>query len=43
MKKVTGAERLYWYCQLVLHGHSSEEAKTILEEAVKKAEAGEAE
>jgi hypothetical protein len=36
--KVTGKERLYWFCQLVAHGHSSSEAKRILDEAIAKVE-----
>jgi hypothetical protein len=36
---VTPQEKLYWFCQLVMHGHSSSEAKRILDEAVEKLEA----
>lgn len=35
---ISGQEKLYWYCQLVLHGHSNSEAKRILDEAITKVE-----
>lgn len=37
---VSGTERLYWFCQLVAYGHSSSEAKRILDEAIEKTEKG---
>lgn len=35
---ISGQERLYWFCQLVAHGHSSSDAKRILDEAIEKLE-----
>lgn len=35
---VTPQEKLYWYCQLVMHGYTSKEAKSILDEAIEKLE-----
>lgn len=35
---VSPTEKLYWYCQLVLHGHSGSEAKEILDGAIEKLE-----
>ena len=37
---MTGAEYLYWYCMLRLHGYTHEEAEQIIEEVKQKAEAG---
>jgi len=36
-KSISGTEFLAWYCRLVLHGYSSQEAKRIVFEVMKKA------
>ena len=36
---VTAKERLYWHCQLILHGYTSKEANKILDEEIEKLKA----